>query len=59
MTVILEEACSCQAQDSEDLNEEQEQWFKEIMAAPTWARPYKPCSEIVIGLKWVETQEIV
>jgi hypothetical protein len=51
MAVILE-------QDSEVLNEEQVQWFKERMAAPTWARPYKPCSEIVIELKWIESEEV-
>ena len=56
MAVIVEERSS-QAQVSEDLNEEQEQWFKERMAVPKWGRPYKPYSAVVIGLRWIDREE--
>ena len=56
MAVILEEEL-LPAQVSEDLNEEQEQWFKERMAVPKWARPYKPYPAVVIGLGWIDCEE--
>ena len=46
MAVILEEDL-LKPRILKILNEEQEQWFKERMAVPTWGRPYKAMRRLI------------
>jgi hypothetical protein len=38
---------------SEDLNYEQEEWFRRRMRSPM-SKPYKPCTPVEIPYKWQE-----